>query len=153
MLLASRFLGVSATVSRHLSAGALVIYAACCGVNWMWQASALSRLLQQPDHGVSVYIYMALISFVMWDDLALARWLLHNVRVRSGAAGQHPGIAFRFASLPTIAFGAFAPSTPTAGGAVGSAREMASAARSRIASRVRDALPDRWSWKARWLCL
>ena len=43
LLLASRFLGVSPVVSRHLSAGALVVYVACCGINWTWQASYLQR--------------------------------------------------------------------------------------------------------------
>ena len=94
MLLASRFLGVSPAVSRFLSLVALVVYVVCCATNWAWQASYLRRLLTAPvpDDGAggggggvvrahwTIYVYMVLIAFVMWDDLMLNRWLLLNVR-------------------------------------------------------------------------
>lgn len=80
MLLASRFLGVPANVARHLSLAALVVYMACCAVNWMWQVHYLRHLIGGPNDHWTVYLYMVLISFVMWDDLVLNRWLLQNAR-------------------------------------------------------------------------
>lgn len=84
MLLASRFLGVSPALSRYLSLVALVVYVGCCAVNWTWQAWYLRKLLTSPHltarHLWACYAYLVVIAFVMWDDLTLNRWLLHNVR-------------------------------------------------------------------------
>lgn len=83
MLLASRFLGVSAQVSRVLSFVALCVYVLCCAVNWLWQAHYLRRLIRDNDHW-TIYLYMTLICFVMWDDIVLNRWLLQNARNTHG---------------------------------------------------------------------
>lgn len=83
MLLASRFLGVSAQVSRVLSFVALCVYVFCCAVNWVWQAHYLRRLIHENDHW-TIYLYMTLICFVMWDDIVLNRWLLQNARNTHG---------------------------------------------------------------------
>jgi hypothetical protein len=107
MLLASRFLGVSAQVSRVLSFVALCVYVFCCAVNWVWQAHYLRHLIRENDHW-TIYLYMTLICFVMWDDIVLNRWLLQNARnthggilaggrqnqdsIARGAAGPRRGI-------------------------------------------------------------
>lgn len=83
MLLASRFLGVSAQVSRVLSFVALCVYVLCCAVNWLWQVHYLRRLIRDHDHW-TIYLYMTLICFVMWDDIVLNRWLLQNARNTAG---------------------------------------------------------------------
>lgn len=82
MLLASRFLGVSPSWSRVLSLVSAMVYLVCCGLNWTWQATYLRHLLANHPHW-TVYVYMCLICFVMWDDLNLNRWLLHNARTLS----------------------------------------------------------------------
>ncbi|KAK7195225.1 hypothetical protein NESM_000447600 [Novymonas esmeraldas] len=89
LLLASRFLGVSADVARVLSFIALVVYALCCAVNWAWQVYYLRRLLTNGNDHWTVYVYMALISLVMWDDVVLNRWLLQHARHNACAASQH----------------------------------------------------------------
>lgn len=85
MLLASRFLGVSAAVSRRLSFAALCIYVGCCAINWTWQVYYLRRLIYHNDHW-TIYLYMILVCFVMWDDIVLNRWLLRNVKNTGAAA-------------------------------------------------------------------
>lgn len=89
VLLASRFLGVSANVARLLSFAALVVYAFCCAVNWAWQVYYLRRLLTRGHDHWTVYVYMFLISLVMWDDVVLNRWLLNHARNNAYAAAQH----------------------------------------------------------------
>ncbi|KAG5508325.1 hypothetical protein JIQ42_08247 [Leishmania sp. Namibia] len=89
VLLASRFLGVSANVARVLSFVALVVYALCCAVNWAWQVYYLRRLLISGHDHWTVYTYMFLISLVMWDDIVLNKWLLHHARNNAYAASQH----------------------------------------------------------------
>ena len=79
MLLASRFLGVSHSASRVLSFVALSVYVLCCALNWTWQVLYLRRLLQDHRHW-TVYLYMFLICFVMYDDMILNKWLLQNAR-------------------------------------------------------------------------
>jgi hypothetical protein len=81
ILLASRFLGVPPVISRYLSMWALVIYVTCCSVNWVWQATYMRHLLSLgAEHPWQLYVYMALISFVMYDDLMLNQWLWLNLR-------------------------------------------------------------------------
>jgi hypothetical protein len=89
VLLASRFLGVSVNVARVLSFVALVVYALCCAVNWAWQVYYLRRLLTTGHEHWTVYMYMFLISLVMWDDIVLNKWLLHHARNNAFAASQH----------------------------------------------------------------
>ncbi|GET85553.1 hypothetical protein, conserved [Leishmania tarentolae] len=89
VLLASRFLGVSANVARVLSFVALVVYALCCAVNWAWQVYYLRRLLISGHDHWTVYVYMLLISLVMWDDIVLNSWLLHHARNNAYVASQH----------------------------------------------------------------
>lgn len=79
MLLASRFLGVSRGVSQLLSMTALVVYVLCCTINWAWQVHYIRILVRDHNHW-TIYLYMVLICFVMWDDITLNRWLLQNAR-------------------------------------------------------------------------
>lgn len=89
VLLASRFLGVSVNVARVLSFVALVVYALCCAVNWAWQVYYLRRLIISGHDHWTVYVYMLLISLVMWDDIVLNSWLLHHARNNAYVASQH----------------------------------------------------------------
>ncbi|KAG5511911.1 hypothetical protein JKF63_07736 [Porcisia hertigi] len=89
VLLASRFLGVSARVARVLSFVALVVYTLCCAVNWAWQVYYLRRLLTSGHDHWTVYVYMCLISLVMWDDIVLNNWLLRHARHNAYVASQH----------------------------------------------------------------
>lgn len=86
LLLASRFLGVTPRVARVLSFVALVVYVLCCAVNWTWQVYYLRRLLLNGHEHWTVYVYMMLICFVMWDDIVLNKWLLQNARNTSALA-------------------------------------------------------------------
>ncbi|CAD2222672.1 hypothetical protein ADEAN_001021900 [Angomonas deanei] len=88
LLLASRFLGVSIQVARVLSFIALVIYALCCLVNWSWQFYYIRHLLLSGKGHWTVYAYILAISFVLWDDIILNRWLLHHARNTAFAAAQ-----------------------------------------------------------------
>eukprot|EP00742_Colponemidia_sp_Colp-10_P016918 GILJ01019429.1.p1 GENE.GILJ01019429.1~~GILJ01019429.1.p1 ORF type:complete len:329 (+),score=25.09 GILJ01019429.1:202-1188(+) len=90
MLLASRFLGVSARMSRLLALLALAVYVFCCAVNWTWQVHYLRTLILSHDHW-SIYVYMILICFVMWDDIVLNRWLLQNFRNTSSFVSSSAG--------------------------------------------------------------
>jgi len=102
VLLASRFLGVSANVARLLSFAALVVYAFCCTVNWMWQVYYLRRLLTHGHDHWTVYVYMFLISLVMWDDVVLNRWLLQHARNNAYATSHHHQPARRPAQRPLL---------------------------------------------------
>ena len=65
-----------------LSVLALVIYAACLAINWIWQLRYLNRLWAHGlslAHGSSVLVYLALISLVVRDDCVLVKWLWRNV--------------------------------------------------------------------------
>ena len=78
LLLASRFLNVSRQVFISLSVMSLVIYASACALNWTWQLWYLYRLITLDNHW-SVYAYSALLCMVVYDDLALNKWLLKNI--------------------------------------------------------------------------
>lgn len=82
MLLGTRFLGVGAGMVKLLSVTALVVYVGCCALNWTWQAFALRRLIGSPNDHWTVYVYMMLIMFVMWDDIVLMKWLWTNVTTK-----------------------------------------------------------------------
>ena len=82
LLLASRFLPVTPRLSLTLSGLALAIYAGCLGINWIWQLRFLGRLWADGlslAHGLSVLVYLALISLVVRDDCVLVKWLWRNV--------------------------------------------------------------------------
>lgn len=102
-LLGSRFLGVSANMSRHMAGGALGVYVACIGINWAWQAWYLSRLLssEHKEQRLPVFVYMICVSFVMWDDAKLCFWLLRNVKARHEQQLHHaPQSVFLRGSTP-----------------------------------------------------
>ncbi len=86
LLLASRFLPVPSVVSRLMSLLAFSIYAVCLALNWAWQLSYLWRLACR-SITAGLVIYCAAMSFVVYDDLVLIRWLWHNMH-RSKEAGQ-----------------------------------------------------------------
>ena len=82
LLLASRFLPVAPKLSLTLSVLALVIYAGCLAINWVWQLRFLGHLWTRGlslAHGSSVVVYLALISLVVRDDCVLVNWLWRNV--------------------------------------------------------------------------
>eukprot|EP00123_Amoebidium_parasiticum_P021584 comp6994_c0_seq1/m.2729 comp6994_c0_seq1/g.2729 ORF comp6994_c0_seq1/g.2729 comp6994_c0_seq1/m.2729 type:complete len:327 (-) comp6994_c0_seq1:90-1070(-) len=77
LLLASRFLHVGEKAAYVLSNIALVVYGSACCMNWAWQLYYLRRLVMISNHW-SIYFYVVLIGFVIYDDLILNRWLCHN---------------------------------------------------------------------------
>jgi len=79
LLLASRFLPVGARLSLIMSALALGIYTSCLALNWSWQVFFLTSLHSRRP-SVSLYVYVAAMSFVVYDDIVLTRWLISNVR-------------------------------------------------------------------------
>mmetsp|Transcript_10493 Transcript_10493/g.32293 ORF Transcript_10493/g.32293 Transcript_10493/m.32293 type:complete len:198 (+) Transcript_10493:662-1255(+) len=79
LLLASRFLSVSRRLSTLLSAAALTIYSSCLGANWAWQIKFLSSLWAE-THEMGIWIYLAFVSLVVWDDIVLVKWLFTNVK-------------------------------------------------------------------------
>jgi hypothetical protein len=93
MLLGSRFLGVSSGAARCLSVVALVVYSAFCAINWAWQCAYLRHLYYEHHHW-SIYVFVMLISVVVFDDVHLCRWLLRRALHQSrkpGAASFGPG--------------------------------------------------------------
>jgi len=78
LLLASRFLPVKPKLSLVMSVVALVTYAMCLAVNWLWQVQFLWHLAyEKPTIGLAVYL--CLISLVVMDDCILMKWLWKNV--------------------------------------------------------------------------
>lgn len=77
LLLASRFVDTSPTMSMVLSALALIIYGLCCLFNWSWQVWFLSGLFQEKPFQVIGYV--ALMGMLVWDDIVLMKWLFKNV--------------------------------------------------------------------------
>jgi len=62
-----------------LSAAALTIYSSCLGANWAWQIKFLSSLWAE-THEMGIWIYLAFVSLVVWDDIVLVKWLFTNVK-------------------------------------------------------------------------
>ena len=79
LLLASRYLNFSNLTSALLSLVAGLLYVSCCAINWTWQVWYTRRLIATKNH-YSIYIYIACILMVVWDDLVLIKWLVFNVR-------------------------------------------------------------------------
>ncbi|CCW69744.1 unnamed protein product [Phytomonas sp. Hart1] len=88
VLLASRFLGLTPSVARILSFMALVVYGLCCSINWSWQVYYLLRLIRKGNDLWSVYLYLVLICFVVWDDIILNIWLLNHAKNMAYAASK-----------------------------------------------------------------
>ncbi|RNC30830.1 hypothetical protein TcCL_Unassigned06651, partial [Trypanosoma cruzi] len=89
VLLASRFLGVSPNVARVLSVVAVVVYIFCCATNWTWQVYYLRKLIRDRHGHWTVYAYMPLMFLVMYDDITLSKWLLHNAKSTAFAAANY----------------------------------------------------------------
>lgn len=103
LLLASRFLGFSNNnifISRFFSYVSLVIYTLSIAINWCWQCYYLRHLLffssnyydaKSNTRSVhwTVYVYMLFISFVMWDDIILNKWLLTHARSNYNMNKRH----------------------------------------------------------------
>lgn len=82
LLLASRFVQVQSWVSLVLSFLALLIYAACCSLNWTWHVFYLRRLflIQPREEHWQIFGYICLVLLLVWDDLILMKWLATNVQ-------------------------------------------------------------------------
>lgn len=50
------------------------IYLSCCIINWLWNIYYIKKLLYINNH-FTIYIYMLFISFIVWDDIILLKWL------------------------------------------------------------------------------
>eukprot|EP01006_Ploeotia_vitrea_P034039 TRINITY_DN65692_c0_g5_i1.p2 TRINITY_DN65692_c0_g5~~TRINITY_DN65692_c0_g5_i1.p2 ORF type:complete len:337 (+),score=40.69 TRINITY_DN65692_c0_g5_i1:38-1012(+) len=88
LLLASRWMNISRNTSIFLSLLAFVIYASCCAMNWSWQAWYLNRLFWNFHH-FSIYLFVAMMFMIVWDDIILLKWLLKNVQTKL-AEGNKP---------------------------------------------------------------
>lgn len=67
-------------MARVLSWVALVTFALCCAINWSWQAYYVQSLIRRGLGHWTVYLYVSLISMVIWDDVVLNKWLLNHAR-------------------------------------------------------------------------
>jgi len=91
-LLASRFLEIGFKRAFLLSIAAFVVYATCCLINWTWQTFYLAHLWAiKPDwyDRAWVGIFTFCISFVIYDDLVLLKWLLVNSGKMYTRLGEH----------------------------------------------------------------
>jgi len=84
LLLASRFLPTTYLMRVILSATALVIYVACCAINWFWQVWFLSTIIS--TQFVYVVVYACLVLMLVSDDVILMQWLGKNLK--RNAAGN-----------------------------------------------------------------
>ncbi len=50
------------------------IYSSCCIINWLWNIYYIKKLIYINNH-FTIYIYMLFISFIVWDDIILLKWL------------------------------------------------------------------------------
>jgi len=80
LLLASRFLPVGARLSTLMSGLALAVYSSCLALNWTWQVYFLASVYRRKPLATSVYV--AVMGFVVYDDIVLTRWLLSNLRLK-----------------------------------------------------------------------
>ena len=67
-----------------MSVLALGIYASCLALNWGWQLCYL-RHLYVANFSAAIYVYVALMSVVVYDDVVLTQWLLANCRAKVAA--------------------------------------------------------------------
>uniref|UniRef100_A0A7S1R3X8 TLC domain-containing protein n=1 Tax=Neobodo designis TaxID=312471 RepID=A0A7S1R3X8_NEODS len=90
-LLATRFLGVAPRTARWLSLVALFSYGGFCAANWIWQVAYIHELIATNNHW-TIYVYLFVISFVVYDDFQLCKWLLRRARTfgwsEESAAGR-----------------------------------------------------------------
>ena len=70
--------------SLAMSILALGIYTSCLALNWGWQVSYLTHLYHTA-HSAAIYVYVALMSFVVYDDVVLTQWLVANCRAKIAA--------------------------------------------------------------------
>ena len=87
-LLATRFLGVTPRMARCLSTIALSSYGGFCVANWVWQVAYIRDLITTSNHW-SIYVYLFAISFVVYDDMLLCKWLLRRTHHLAGS-GEPP---------------------------------------------------------------
>lgn len=87
LLLASRFIPVSPSVSLGMSLTALAVYAACLMFNWAWQVKFLTPLVvnRSATSELGLWTYIALILLVVRDDVVLVRWLWDNAHKKNEA--------------------------------------------------------------------
>ena len=90
-LLASRFLEIGFKRALFLSISAFLVYATCCVINWTWQSFYLYHLwMVKPDwyDRLWVGIFTFCISFVIYDDLILLKWLVSNSKKMYARLGE-----------------------------------------------------------------
>eukprot|EP01135_Chromosphaera_perkinsii_P005626 Nk52_evm40s355 gene=Nk52_evmTU40s355 len=77
LLLVSRFIHIDERSALFLNRGSVIIYMSSCTVNWAWQAYYIHRLITVNNHW-TIYLYIVLLVFIMYDDVILNKWLLKN---------------------------------------------------------------------------
>ena len=53
------------------------LYLLCCTINWSWNVYYIYKLIKL-NNNFSIYIYIIFISFIIWDDIVLMRWLRYK---------------------------------------------------------------------------
>lgn len=61
-------------IKKILTPLSFYIYLTCCIINWLWNIYYIQKLLYINNH-FTIYIYMLFISFIVWDDIILLKWL------------------------------------------------------------------------------
>lgn len=50
------------------------VYLGCCIINWTWNFYYIQKLIYVNNH-FTIYVYILFISFIVWDDIILLKWL------------------------------------------------------------------------------
>jgi len=73
-ILASRYFNIQFSVKKNMNLLALIVYVICCSLNWSWNLYYLFKLFYINNH-ISIFVYLFFVSFVIYDDIILIRWL------------------------------------------------------------------------------
>jgi hypothetical protein len=75
-ILASRFLELNG-LKKKLIPAVFLLYLICCSINWCWNIYYIQKLMYI-DNNIYIYIYNLFISFIVWDDIVLMKWLRYK---------------------------------------------------------------------------
>ena len=75
-ILASRFIEIKSKKDKMITMG-FFIYLTCCVLNWSWNIYYIQRLIYI-NNNIMIYLYLIFISFIVWDDIVLLKWLKYK---------------------------------------------------------------------------
>lgn len=75
-ILASRFIEIKGKKDKMITM-AFFIYLTCCILNWSWNIYYIQRLIYI-NNNIMIYLYLIFISFIVWDDIVLLKWLKYK---------------------------------------------------------------------------